>query len=414
MHFLKKLFHIFEALVAEIIFGFPSSKIKVIAVTGTDGKTTTTHLLCHLLQSSGYKVGMISSIYANTGDKTYDTGFHTTTPRPFAVRSYLKQALSSKCDYFILEVTSHAIDQGRTWGIPYMSGVITNVTHEHLYHHNSFEKYLNIKTKLLLQSKQAYVNYDMKAFKMVKNQLKKHNKHFFTYSLKKREADFTWPKQLKTTLKGEYNKQNVMAAYAVVTDLGLTQKDVQNGLNTFQLPKGRFDVVYNKKFSIIVDFAHTPNSLNQVLSTVRHDYGGGSRSLVHVFGAASERDDSKRPLMGEASAYYADKIILTEEDYRKENIHQIFSQLEKGILRKGFTYLEPKDFIAKNSKKTYTKIANRGHAIDAAISILAQNDTLITTGKSHEKSLNRNGVEEPWDEYGAIKESLMKHYSIKL
>lgn len=404
---LKKIFHIAEAIFAEIIYGFPSRRMRIIGVTGTDGKTTTGHLIYHLLNSSGYRTGMISSIYADTGGVINDTGFHTTTPRPYAVRKYLHQAVKNGCKFFVLETTSHALDQGRVWGVPYEASVITNVTHEHMLEHKTFSNYLKIKTKLLLQSKRAYLNLDMRAFKQVKNELVRHHKQFKTFTTKSRGADFVWSSKFVSKLQGEYNRQNIMGAYAIVSDLGLDDNQMIKGLKTFTLPKGRFDVVYNKKFTIIVDFAHTPHSIDQVLKTVRNNYiKNNKNSLIHVFGSASERDDSKRPLMGENSAKYAQKIILTEEDYRKEDINKIFSDIEKGIMKHGFTYLETDKFKKENRSKTYTKVKNRMEAIGLAVSLLGAGDVLITTGKSHEKSLNRNGVEEPWDEYKAIKTGL--------
>ncbi|OGK17006.1 hypothetical protein A2690_02440 [Candidatus Roizmanbacteria bacterium RIFCSPHIGHO2_01_FULL_39_12b] len=414
MNFLKRIFHIFEGILAEIIFGFPSKRIKIIGVTGTDGKTTTSHLIYHILKSCDHKPSMISSIYADTGDTTYDTGFHTTTPRPIAVRKFLKAAVQSRCDYFILETTSHALSQGRVWGIPYQAGVITNVTHEHQLHHKSFDNYLRSKVKLLIKSKNAYVNKDMQAYKSVRDELKKRQKSFFTYTTKSVGADFTWPKDLITHLNGEYNRQNVMAAYSVVSDIGVTDAEFIKALKSFKLPQGRFDVVYNKSFTVIIDFAHTPNSVNQILSAVRENYYKKGKSIIHVFGSASERDDSKRPLMGRESARLSDKIILTEEDRRREDISKIFSEIEKGILKEKFTYLNDEEFSKTSKKKIYTKVPNRYDAISLGISVLKPGDIFITTGKSHEKSLNRDGVEEPWDEYDAVRMALKKYFSINL
>jgi len=415
MQFLKKIAHIVECVLAEVLMGFPTRKINVIGVTGTDGKTTTTHLIYHVIRASGYKVGMISSIYADTGDKIHETGFHTTTPRPWMVRKFLKRAVLSGCEYFVLETTSHALTQGRVWGILFQSGVITNVTHEHALHFPRFDHYLRSKVSLLLQSKRAYINRDMKTFDQVRHELVQHKKTYVTFSTKHTGAHFVWPKEMKTSLHGEYNKENIMAAYAVTSDLGVTDKQFEKALKTFKLPKGRFDVVYNKQFTIIIDFAHTPASFDQLLKSVRMDFFKQNRgSLIHIFGSASERDDLKRPMMGEVSAKYADMIILTEEDYRKEDINKIFSDIEKGIIKKGFSYLEPNIFAEKNQKKSYTKVPNRRDAINIGISMIMPHDTLVMTGKAHETTLNRGGKEEPWDEYAVVRKALKQHFGINV
>lgn len=413
LHNLKKAFHILEALVAEILFGFPCRKLKVIGVTGTDGKTTTSHLIYHILKSSGHKVAMISSVYADTGGKINDTGFHTTTPRPYMVRKYLSQAVKNKCKYFVLETTSHALDQGRVWGIPFESSIITNVTHEHMLHHKTFDNYLKIKCKLLLQSKVPYVNMDAKAYNRIKSQLLIHHKSFKTFSVRNKKADYVWPNKLTTKLQGEYNRQNIMGAYAVVSSMGISESEIFASIKSFQLPKGRYDMVYNKRFTVIIDFAHTPNSIAEVLKTVRSSYiKNKGQSLIHVFGSASERDDSKRPMMGVSSAKYADKIVLTEEDHRHEDVNKIFAEIEKGIVKEGFKFYEKDAFAPLSKAKTYTKISNRADAIDTAVSMLKNGDVFIATGKGHESSLNRNGVEESWSEHDAVKASLKKRFSI--
>lgn len=402
----KDLFHTIEGATANRLYRVDYSKIKIIGVTGTDGKTTTSHLIYHILQQSGRPTSLISSVYADIGGVINETGFHVTTPRPNVIRKYIVQAIGRGSEYFVLETTSHAIDQKRVAGIPYAIAVITNVTHEHLYHHKSFATYLAIKARLLLSSAVAIVNRDMEAYVAVTKILKEHNKSWKTYSIQRPDSqvDYAWDETIKTKLPGEYNKQNVMAAYAVCRELGLGMTEIKKALLSFALPTGRYDVVHKKDYSVIIDFAHTPNSIAEVLSAVREKLKPGGR-LIHVFGAASQRDDAKRPMMGEQSGRYADLVILTEEDYRSEDPDVIAVALAGGLESQGFSKIEePSDF--GDESKTYMTITNRYDAIAMAIKKARKGDIVVLTGKGHEKSLNRNGKEYEWDEYEAVRRAI--------
>lgn len=405
---LKYLFHIFECIFSEIWFLFPSRKIKVIGITGTDGKTTTTHLLYAILNHCGKKVSMISSIEANINGNKCDTGFHTTTPRPFYVRKMMKMAVDGGSEYFLLEVTSHAMTQGRVWGIPFLASVITNITHDHLYFHQTFESYFKAKMSLLLLAKNCFINKDCDAFNKIKKYLHSHNKPFQTFTTKTKNADYTWDSSLKFHVPGAFNKENIMAGYSVSQFLGLPDTEVKQAISAFHLPKGRYDVLSKNPYVIIIDFAHTPHSLEQLLKSVKEIYNPDNTSkIVHVFGSASERDDSKRPFMGTSSSKYCDCIILTEEDYRKEDFNDISEQISKGI-DASFTKYDKTNFIKYKNKKSYTIIQDRSDAINAGLSLLSPHDILVLTGKSHEKSLNRNGIEVQWDEYETVKNSAKK------
>ena len=167
---LKNIYHLFQAIIANIYYGFPSRRLKVIGVTGTDGKTTTIHLIYHILKFAGYKASMISSVYAIVGNKEYDTGFHVTTPSSFFIQKMLKTSVDHEDKYFVLETTSHALDQNRVWGIRYEIGVITNITHEHLDYHKTYEKYVMTKVKLLKMARISIVNKDDESYKEVKSE----------------------------------------------------------------------------------------------------------------------------------------------------------------------------------------------------------------------------------------------------
>jgi len=394
---LKNIFHLTNAFLANVFYGFPSKKITVIGVTGTDGKTTTTHLIAHILKSCGKKVSYISTIFAKIGEKEYDTGFHVTTPNPWLIQKLIKEAVNNKDEYFILETTSHALDQNRVWGINYKIGVLTNVSHEHLDYHLSYEDYLKTKVKLLKKADVAFFNKDDRSYLYIKKMLKGRKKIIEYQKLPIIKKNF--PNLEK------FNQENFSAAYLVALSLGLKSEEVLKAIKTFKLPKGRLDLVYDKDFKVIIDFAHTPNAFLRVLPEIRKKYLKGKGRLIHVFGAAGLRDDKKRPLMGEIAGQYDDLVILTEEDYRTESLFKICEQIAKGLIKKNFTK-KSYNLIEQNDKKVYTIFEKRQDAINFAIKIANPQDVVVLTGKSHEKSLCRGKIEYPWDEYKAVKIAL--------
>src|SRR3989338_11000950 len=295
MQKIKNIYHLFKAILANIWYGFPSRKLKVIGVTGTDGKTTTTHLIAHILKTAGKKVSIISTVYAKVGNQEYDTGLHTTTPDSFLIQKLLKKALDSRDEYFVLETTSHALDQNRVWGIKYEIGVITNITHEHLDYHRTYEEYVKAKLKLLLNSRVAVVNKDDESYKNIKYQISNIKNTYQKLKIIEKIPNLT-----------TFNQYNYSAAYTVCKQLGLSDEMILKAMKTFQLPKGRLDLVYDKDFKVIIDFAHTPNALLQLLPEIRKKYLKQSGRLIHIFGSAGLRDVTKRPLMGEASNKFSE------------------------------------------------------------------------------------------------------------
>ena len=360
MQKLKNIYHLIQAVLATLWYGFPSRKLKVIGVTGTDGKTTTTHLIAHILKTAGKKVSFVSTVYASIGGQESDIGFHVTTPSSFALQKLLKRSIDNNDEYFILETTSHAIDQNRIWGIDYEVGIITNITHEHLDYHKTFEDYSKTKLKLLKMAKVGIKNTDNIA------------------SIARKIPNLTL-----------FNQHNYSSAYMVCKRLGISEKDILKAMMTFELPKGRLDLVYDKDFKVIIDFAHTPNGFLQLLPAIRKLYLKKDGRLIHVFGSAGLRDFTKRPLMGEASSKFADDIYVTEEDYRTEELQKICDQIASGI-----------------KEKNYQIIPNRQEAINQAIMAAKKNDVVVLTGKAHEKSLCRGKTEYPWDEYAAVSKAL--------
>jgi UDP-N-acetylmuramoyl-L-alanyl-D-glutamate--2,6-diaminopimelate ligase len=333
---LKNYYHLFIAVIANIYYGFPSRKLTVIGVTGTDGKTTTSSLIYHILNQSGKKVALISTVGAFISGKQYDLPFHVTTPSAIGLQKYIKQVVDDGATYLVLEISSHGLDQFRDWGIHYKVGVLTNLTHEHLDYHKTIQNYGKAKAKLFKKSEFSVINTDPDHNMHYKAVLQRiSNRNLITFSLHGNTAYSLKNINFKTNLIGDFNKKNILAAIAVADILGLEPEKTKEAIQTFITPVGRQAVVYKGKFKVIIDFAHTPNALSVFLEAINHERIANKSfkkgRLIHVFGCAGKRDTSKRPLMGEASAKFADTIILTSEDPRGEDIFQINKQIEKGI-----------------------------------------------------------------------------------
>jgi len=384
---IKNIYHLCVAFVANAIFLFPAKKMEIIAVTGTDGKTTTVNLLYHILKTAGHKVSMVSSIGAVVNGKAYDTGAHVTTPSSVALQKLLKKAKDSRSEYFILEVTSHAIDQNRIFGIPVKVAVLTNITDEHLYYHKTYNNYLCTKLKLIEDAKVGIVNRDDDSYTLLlKN--KNGEEKWKTYGLT-RESNYN-PQTLDISdckLLGDFNKYNTLAAVAVAKEIEISDKDVKKALKSFRMPIGRADYVYKRNFSVMVDFAHTPNAFAELLKTLRPITKG---RIIHIFGSAGERDKEKRSVMGRISAKYADVIILTAEDPRTEAVNKIIDQIQRGI----------------NYERVVMKIPDRREAIYKGIELAEKGDLVLITGKAQESSMNYGHGEEQWDEFAVVEDGL--------
>lgn len=379
---LKGLYHLLVAILANIWFGFPSRKLTVIGVTGTDGKTTTTTLIYEILKAAGYKTSMITSVHAVIAGREYDTGFHVTTPNAWYVQKYLREAVSHGDTHMVLEVTSHGLSQHRVWGVKFAVGVITNVTHEHLDWHGNLESYMETKLSLLKRAKIAVINRDEISFRA--------HKKYITYGIR-REARVT-PKiyPFKTKLLGSFNRYNILAALSATCEaLGVDKKTALKKVSEFTGVPGRMEVVSTKPFRVIIDFAHTPHAIDVALQAIRTITKG---RIIHVFGSAGARDRTKRPIMGAMSARHADVIVLTEEDYRKEDVEKIMDEIVSGVPKGHELY----------------RYSNRQEAINFAMSLAKPGDTVICTGKAHEKSLCRGTREYPWSEHKAIEKALQK------
>ncbi len=382
--------HLPEAVLANIIYGFPSKGMRVIGVSGTDGKTTTTNMIYEILKKSGKKLAMVSTIKPVIGEKDYETGFHVTSPSSFFLQKILGEARDAGSEFVVLEVTSHGLDQFRFFGINFEVGVITNVSPEHLDYHKTFESYLFTKAKLLKGAAVAVINADEAHF----SKLKKLAGGKVVSFGKNTNADFN-PKSFKLNLQipGEYNILNALAAAAATSSIGLDSANIKYVLSQFEGLDGRMEEIPNKLgIKIIVDFAHTPNALENALKTLRSRTKG---RVISIFGAASERDVVKRPVMGAISAREADITILTDEDPRYEDSNKIIEEIAMGAKKKG----------AKLGKNLF-KEQDRLKAIKLGISLAKKGDTIGIFGKGHEKSMNYKGVEKRWLDKEAVKKAI--------
>ncbi len=383
-------YHLPKAIFWALYYRFPARKLTVVGVTGTDGKTTTSSLIWHILVSAEKKAGLITSVNAKIGTGEEDTGFHVTTPDPQKLQLFLTKMVKAKVKYAIIEVTSHGLDQYRLWGANFYLGVITNITPEHLDYHQTLSAYARAKAKLFRQTKIAILNRDDKWFSFLRVQAqKKHNK-IITYGIK-HQANIT-PKKIPyhCPLPGIYNQYNCLAAIAATKALGLANTQIQKALKSFLPPKGRLESIdLGQNFSVFIDFAHTPNALRNVLQELKSRLKKGKR-LIAVFGCAGLRDYQKRPVMGKIASQLADFTIITSEDPRTENAGQIAHEIAAG-------------FLPKTAKKI---ILDRSKAIKSALEEAKKEDIVVTLGKGHEQSMCFGKTEYPWSDHKEVKKSL--------
>jgi len=420
--------HLPTAVLANLLYFFPSRKLQLVGVTGTDGKTTTSWLIYHLLTQAGSKTGLVSTVSAKIGQEEVPTGFHVTSPSPLKLQKFLRQMISAQVKQAVLEVTSHGLDQFRFWGCRFQVGVLTNITHEHLDYHHTFARYLLAKAKLLQKSQKVVLNRDDPSYGRLKKLLKK--KTIISYGLGKggRKADFmakkirlgrrgtqfvleTGQKEflVASPLLGEFNIYNQLAAIAAVTALGVKTEKAVRFLSTFGGVKGRMEAIPNKKgVRVFIDFAHTPNGLENALATLRAIIPR-RKKLIVVFGCAGLRDQKKRPIMGEIAARLSDYAVLTAEDPRTEDVREIIRQIAQGCKKRGWRKLAKRKVsrTATRREKGFFVIPNRQEAINFAVRKLARKgDFVVICGKGHEQSMCFGKTEYPWSEHQAVRVAL--------
>lgn len=373
------------AYISSNYYGNPANSMKIIGITGTNGKTSTSEIIYQFLKNSGMKTGLISTIQAKYNDISIDTGYHVTSPEAPQLHYYLSIMKKAKIEYLVLETTSHALDQYRVEGINFDVCGITNITPEHLDYHKTFESYIKAKAKIFSQSKYIFLNkYDPSINTLV--DLVPPDKKYEIIDYR----NYDIPKEYKNAYPGEYNMENYALARAIVEKI--LDSKLNNKINLLPIT-GRFETVYDKKFKIIIDFAHDAYSLRNVLKTAKKMTKG---RLISVFGCAGLRDKNKRKLMGQFAQQYADIVVITAEDPRTEDIKDINLEIESGLREKG-------GLLNLN----YFIIDDRQEAINIAVNKLAKtDDTILITGKGHERSMCFGTVEYPWSDHDAVKKAV--------
>ena len=402
----KNYYHLVNAVLANIWYGFPAWRLRVIGVTGTNGKTTTTQFITRILEQAGKKVAMASTINFQIGEKHSVNTSKLTTLSPWQLQQFLREAVSAGCEYAVLETSSHALDQNRVWGIPYAIAVMTNVTREHLDYHETMAQYREAKCKLFRRAKQTVVNLDMEDPEFfcapaekpsLLYSVKDHAAHLFASDI---SLDFKGTSfivdgtHFHLKLPGLFNIENALAALGVAQLLAIDFSVAKLALENVTGVPGRMELVPNHiDADIIIDYAVTPDAFEKLYASILPLKIPGSK-IIHLFGACGERDRGKRPHMGEIASGYADIIILTNEDPYYEDPEQIIDDIEQGV--------------SKKKDKTYFRIFDRRAAIAKALSLAEIGDIVLITGKGSEETMALCDRRIPWHERLVVEEELKK------
>ncbi len=395
----------------------PARQLVIIGVTGTDGKTTTCHLLHSILKRApGIRAGYISTISADFGDETAPTGLHVTTPGAPRVQAYLAKMVEAGITHCILEMTSHGLAQGRLNGVDIDVAVLTNVMHEHLDYHGSWENYRAAKAimfQMLNETqrkpnvpKTAVINADdpsaeyfaaIPAERTLSYSIENPS-DFRAGSIAYRPNETSFQvddQQIDMQLKGDFNISNALAATGAACALGVTWDIVKAGISAVKLIPGRMEAIdEGQDFIAMVDFAHTPNALKRALQAGRQMLQPG-KGLIAVFGSAGLRDVEKRRLMAETAAQLADMTILTAEDPRTESLDDILEMMAESCLAQGGI-----------DGETFISVPDRGEAISLACQMAEPGDLVMACGKGHEQSMCFGTIEYPWDDREAMRAAL--------
>ena len=398
--------------------GFPGRKLRVIGVTGTDGKTTTVRLISAVLEAAGHSVGRVDTVSAAIAGQEVPTGFHTTTPDAPEVQAYLAQMVAAGVEYAVIESTSHGLAQHRVTGCEYDVAVVTNITHEHLDYHGSLPAYRQAKKKLFEAlptswhkpsvAKVAVLNRDDSSYELLAPLAADRQ---LSYGLRA-EADITahgivadaaglhftvrgegLAFQVDSPLVGRYNVYNILAAVSVAISQGLAPEAIQAGIASVRAICGRMERIdLGQPFAVVVDFAHTPNALENALQAMREMTQG---RVIVVFGCAGLRDRAKRAWMGEIAGQLADLTVITAEDPRTESLDAIMEEIAQGCRKAG-----------SQEGEGFLRIGDRGEAIANALRLAQAGDLVIVTGKGHERSMCFGTTEYPWSDQQAVTAAL--------
>jgi UDP-N-acetylmuramoyl-L-alanyl-D-glutamate--2,6-diaminopimelate ligase len=392
------------ALIASNFYDNPSSKLKLIGITGTNGKTTVATLLYKLFQNAGYKTGLLSTVKILVDTKQYEATH--TTPNSVAINSYLNEMVALGVDYCFMEVSSHGIHQKRTEGLQFAGGVFTNLTHDHLDYHKTFAEYRDVKKMFfdrLPKTAFALVNIDDKNGPVMfqNTEAKKQSyalKTMADFKAKIIENQFSGlvlninNNEVYTKLIGRFNAYNLLAVYGASVLLGLDSEEALRHLSELENVTGRFQYFISKGgVTAIVDYAHTPDALKNVLETI-NEIRTGNEQVITVVGCGGNRDKAKRPVMGRIASQLSTQVVVTSDNPRNEDPQTIIEEIEAGI--------EP-----QNLRKSLS-ILDRAQAIKAASKLAKKGDIILIAGKGHETYQEINGKRSHFDDYEQITNQL--------
>lgn len=404
--------HLIEAFFYNLFNGFPGRGLKVIGVTGTNGKTSTTFMIHRMLTDAGYKTGMMTTVAWGINDDIIEQYHHYTNVPIGELMRRLKEMKKAKVDWLVFETTSHALAQHRVFGVKYSIAVMTNVTHEHLDYHKTFERYRDAKRRMF---KIAGANKKGKRLGIINAEdpsaelFASDVKQTILYGLKQGDlqakqinmtpagstftAEYKDQKyQINCHLPGSFNISNSLAAIAVGISLGLQKDQIEQGIAALKSVEGRMTHInIGQDFDVLVDYAHTPDSFEKLFKDIKPLVKG---KLIVMFGSAGRRDEEKRAIQGEIAGKYADEVIVTEEDDRDIDGNQILRQIADGAIKAG-----------KKENENLFLILDREQAIHFTLSKAHSGDTVMLLGKGHEKTIERADGEHPWNETDtAVKE----------
>ncbi len=407
--------HLAEAVLWQFVMRFPARGLKVIGVTGTDGKTTTATMIYAMLNDAGIKTGLMTTVGYGVPENWHDNQVHMTSMPTRGMLLRIREMRAEGIEWLVLETTSHALAQYRVWGIPYSVAVVTNVTHEHLDYHGTFERYRAAKLRLFgLVARNArglhtgIVNADDASAPYFAAALPK----VLRYGVKQAQVDLKAldvksttdgssyavmlegkKLRLSTRLPGSFNVYNSLAAAGVGVALGLSPEKIAKGIASLKQVEGRMNAINEgQDFGVIVDFAHTPDSFEKLLSSMKATTKG---RLIVMFGSAGRRDKAKRGSQGASAGKWADVAVLTEEDDRDEDGQAILEQIAAGAEAQG-----------KVRGKDLYLVLDRTEAIRRAVAEAKAGDTVMLLGKGHEKMIERADGEHPWNEAEAAREAI--------
>ena len=421
-------YHVLRADLAAHQYGFPGKRMRVIGVTGTNGKTSTCFLIWKMLNAAGHKTGLMTTVAWGV-DKLEKQIEHMTTVDAKTLNFRMKKIADAGAEFLVLEVTSHALAQHRTFGVPIEIAVMTNVTHEHLDYHKTFENYRDAKRRLFKMAKYGVVNEDDKSWAYFAKDVKE----YITYGINSgilRAKDVKLGAQgveysvdgeasvgdkhaaedkhvggdknasgdilrIKTKIPGEFTVYNSLAAVAVGLKLGLNKEQISQGILALDSVEGRMNRVdLGQNFEVIVDYAHTPDAFLKVYESV---VPGKKGRIISLFGGAGRRDESTRSERGEIAAKYSDIVIITEDDSRDENPAEIAEEFVRGAKQAGF--LRGKNLLVE---------LNREKAIQMAVDLAKKDDIVLILGKGHEKTILRATGAVPFEDLKVTEKALRK------